>query len=64
MKYQLSPETYRGEGIKYVQNIIGGKKVVTASWASGVVGKVLGAQGESKEDVRRKIRQVIDNYKG
>ncbi len=64
MKYDLSPEQYRGENIKYIQNIIGDKKVVTASWNSKIFRQVLGAQGGSKQEVRSKIKNIIDNYKG
>jgi hypothetical protein len=63
MKYELSPDRYRGESIKYVQNVMGNKKVVTASWPSNMIGKVLGAQGANKEDARQKIKKIIDNYK-
>jgi len=64
MKYELAPEKYRGENIRYIQNIIGGKKVVTASWASGIVGKVIGVHGDSKETASKKIRQIIREYNG
>ena len=64
MKYELTPEKYRGENIRYVQNIIGGKKVVTASWASKIVGKVIGVQDESKETASMKIKQIIREYNG
>jgi len=63
MKYQLTPETYKGESIRYVQNIIGDKKVVTATWISDKFKKILGVQGKSKAEVRSQIRRTVDNYK-
>lgn len=57
---KLKTENYKGYAINFVEKVLGGKKLVTGSFPSKVTGKVLGANGQTKEFVMNKCKQMID----
>ena len=64
MKHTLASEVYKGETIKYTQNIISGNKEVLASWSNKAIGKIIGEKGKDKATASAKIKKIIDKYKG
>ena len=56
----LKPEKYKGYVIKFVEKILGGKKVVVGSFPSKITGKMLGQNGETKQLVLDRCKKIID----
>lgn len=59
-KIELKTEQYKGYPIKFVEKILGEKKLVAGQFKSQVTGKILGDQGTSKEVVLAKVKKMID----
>ena len=57
---KLQDEVYKGYPIKFVENVLGGKRLVVGSFPSKVTGKMLGANGETKDYVLNKCKKMID----
>jgi len=61
---ELKTEQYKGYAIKFVEKILGSKKLVAGQFKSQVTGKILGEQGSSKDAVLAKVKKMIDkDYK-
>ena len=57
---KLQDEVYKGYPIKFVEKVLGGKRLVVGSFPSKVTGKMLGANGETKDYVLNKCKKMID----
>lgn len=56
----LKSESYKGYHVKFVEKVLGGKKLVVGEFPSKVTGKMLGANGSTKEFVFNNVKKMID----
>jgi len=57
---EIAKVDYKGYPIKFVEKILGGKKVVVGETPSKVSGKLLQVTGKTKEDVLKKCMANIE----
>jgi len=57
---KLRTEQYKGYPVKFVKKIMGNGELVVGEFPSKVTGRVLGAQGTTKEVAMKKCKKMID----
>ena len=57
---KLKTEQYKGYPVKFTEKVLGGNKLVVGDFPSKVTGKLLGAQGSTKEMAFNKCKKMID----
>lgn len=57
---KLKSENYKGYAVRFVEKVMGGKKLIVGEFPSKVTGRVLGANGPTKEFVYNSCKKMID----
>ena len=57
---KLKSENYKGYAVKFVERLMGTKKLVVGEVPSKVTGKILGAKGTTKQYAFFNVKKLID----
>jgi hypothetical protein len=57
---KLATEQYKGYPVRFVEKVLGGKRLVVGEFPSKVTNKMLGASGSTKDYVFNQCKKMID----
>jgi|AntAceMinimDraft_10_1070366.scaffolds.fasta_scaffold128370_4 hypothetical protein len=57
---KLNTEQYKGYSIKFLERILGKKKLVVGEFTSKITGRYLGVHAASKDSALSKVKMMID----